>query len=88
MPCFGCGKNVPDKKLIGTLVCGDVLVHPNGADVIQEPGVYGFCSNSCAWRYLMRKHRALGMEYHQIVKHLEEDHGLKPPGQEGDYNYG
>ncbi|MBA7577940.1 hypothetical protein ES708_19796 [subsurface metagenome] len=82
---------VVDCTYCGELIKGEVvapggeseLVYFDGdIEVVLEPErEIGFCSNRCAWRYGLDRHKAWGMPGKAARRHLIEDHGLTPPGK-------
>lgn len=72
--CAECGGGpvVPDLHLVREFGDSDGLVATDIAD---------FCSNRCAWRYVLRYHVSdLGMTGKAARRHVKELHGLDSDG--------
>lgn len=81
MNCTYCGQEIEGKPVApgyeGELVFWD-------GDTEQIPvseRTIGFCSDRCAWRYGMERHKAWGMTGKEARCHLVNEHGLTEPGE-------
>ena len=78
MRCTWCGKEI-EGEVVASGWEGELVYFDGEKETVLEPErEIGFCSDACAWRYGIERHKAMGMSGKEARKHLIEEHGLKP----------